>query len=138
MDATQAAYKQLITAIVGCNSIEQVKSVIKQILNIDENHLMFEDILRKLCDRAGIDYESDSALNKVIEYLEKLESKLVVRAYDAKSSIEDFAEKLVSKWNVMQSLNMAQFKRIAMDCGYVIGSQFKSTRILSNIIETNN
>lgn len=136
MTATEQAYKELIAGLVSCNSIEQIKSLIKQVLNIDENHLMFDAIVRKLCDRSGVDYY-DNSIDTITNYLHTLEGKLVIRSFNGNADLKNFAITIVDRYNVIGSISMAQFKKIAMQCGYVIGPNFKSTRKLSNLIESN-
>ena len=136
MTATEIAYKELLSSIVSCNSIEQIKSLVKQVLSIDENHLMFDGFVRKLCERANVDYY-DNAVDTVTNYLHTLEGKMGIRSFIAKADLKQLAKALIEKWNVMQSLSMAQFKKIAQRYGYVVGTNFKSTRKLNSLIEAN-
>ena len=136
MTATEKAYKELLTGCTSCNSIEQIKALVKQVLNIDENHLMFDALVRKLCERCDVDYY-DTSIDVITNYLHTLEGKMGIRAFIAKADLKQLAKALVEKWNVMQSLTMSQFKRIAQSYGYVVGTNFKSTRKLTNLIEAN-
>ena len=136
MTATEKAYKELLTGIVSCNSVEQIKTLVKQILNIDESHLMFDGFVRKLCDRSGVDYY-DNAVDTITNYLHTLEGKLALRSFSEKADLKQLATAVIERYNIMQSLTMAQFKRIAQNYGYVVGPTFKSTRKLTNLIEAN-
>ncbi len=136
MTATEIAYNELLAGVNSCNSIEQIKSLVKQVLNIDENHLMFDGFVRKLCKKGNVDYY-DNAVDTVTNYLHTLEGTLGIRAYITKADLKKLAKALIEKWNILQSLTMAQFKRIAKDYGYVVGPTFKSTRKLTNLIEAN-
>ena len=136
MTATESAYNELLSGIVSCNSVEQIKALVKQVLNIDENHLMFDGFVRKLCDKGNVDYY-DNSVDTITNYLHTLEGTLGIRAFIENADLKKFAKALIKKWNVLQSLSMAQFKKIARDFGYVVGPSFKSTRKLTNLIEAN-
>ena len=136
MTATEIAYNELLSGVTACNSIEQIKALVKQVLNIDENHLMFDGFVRKLCEKGNVDYY-DNAVDTVTNYLHSMEGSLGLRAFIEKTDLKKLAKALVEKWNVLQSLTMSQFKKIARNHGYVVGPSFKSIRKLTAIIEDN-
>ncbi len=137
MTATENAYQELLSAVASCNTVADVENIVKQILGIDEKHLFFDQIVDKICQRADISTNGlVDAQEVVVEYLQDLENKGVIRAFDeTHMDFDDMAIQLIERYTNIGKLPMARFKQMMLKFGFVIGPAFKSTRILTNKID---
>lgn len=129
--ATAEAYELLQSEVNNCKSLQDVKILVRNVLDIDSKHPVFDRIVKALYKKLP-----NIKLDLVVKYLESmLKDGMGIRAYSEDADIYGLAEDCINKYNVMQRLTMSQFKNIAYTYGYVVGPKIKSTKMLTKLMK---